>query len=148
VSHVLADNIGVPMHTMPSCKRPRKLSDIVSVLDIIQKHVDVDDYNYITMLLSLYDKTERKLAREQKKYTSKASLYSKTCHEIFEDFPLPLLGMSKIGMVLKRIELVTNESKTLSKNDFLSNTISKTFNLKIIEYATKNEKIVIQCSQL
>lgn len=147
MSHILADNIGVPLHIMSSWKRPRKLGDIVCVLDITQKHVDVDDYNYISMLLCLYDKTERKLAREQKKYTSKASLYSKTCHEIFEDFLLPLLGMSKIGIVLERIELVTNESKTLSKNDFLSDTISKIYNLQKIEYVAKNKKIVIQCSQ-
>jgi hypothetical protein len=132
---------------MPACKR-RKLTDIVAVLAEIQTHLHENDYNNIRILLAAYDRIEGQISRDQKKFTTKPTLYTKTCHYIFEHLPGPLLAISKVVAILERIEKVTLESKTLPRDSLLSVTILRVkaeVAQKIIE--DKN-KIIQECSQL
>jgi len=136
---------------MAGCKRQRKLSDIVSVLDeikilIAEKHTTT--YNHIKTLLAAYDKTESQIARDQKKYTPKHILYTKTCHFIFENLVTPLLAINKVIAILGRIDKVTSQSKTLPKDAALSDTILLIKTEMAREYTEKQNNIVQQCSQL
>jgi hypothetical protein len=132
---------------MPACKR-RRLIDIVSVLDEIKSLLNVQDYNSIKLLLAAYDKTEGQIARDQKKFTTKSTLYIKTCHYIFEQLPAPLLAISKVVAILNRIEKVTLESKTLPKDSLLSATILRIKSEMAHEITEEKNKIIQDCSQL
>jgi len=136
---------------MAGSKRPRKLTDIVAVLDEIQTLFRVNHtttYNNIKTLLAAYDKTESQIAREQKKYTPKHILYTKTCHFIFENLATPLLAINKVIAILGRIDKVTLQSKTLPKDAALSDTILLVKTEMAREYTEKQNTIVQQCSQM
>jgi len=136
---------------MAGCKRQRKLTDIVSVLDEIHSHLHINHittYNNIKTLLAVYDKTESQIAREQKKYTSKNILYTKTCHFVFENLATPLLAINKVISILGRIDKVTLQSKTLPKDAALSDTILLIKTEMAREYTENQNKIVQECSQL
>jgi len=133
---------------MPLCKRPRKLPDIVSVLDEIQQYVHIDDYNHIIILLSIYDQAENHIARANKKITTKSTLYTKTCAYIFESLPGPHFDILKILTILQRIEDVTLAAKTLPKDQQLSDIICSVKLKKIDECAQTRSKILKQTSQL
>ena len=136
---------------MAGCKRQRKLTDIVLVLDEIHSHLRINHittYNNIKRLLAAYDKTESHIAREQKKYTSKNILYTKTCHFVFENLATPLLAINKVICILGRIDKVTLQSKTLPKDAALSDTILLIKTEMAREYTENQNKIVQECSQL
>lgn len=133
---------------MPQCKRGRKLSDIVSVLDEIRHHVHVDDYNHIINLLSIYDQTATLIARNNKRVSSMLTLYTKTCHHIFESLPGPHLDIMKISTILQRIEDVTLTAKTLPKDKQLSDVIYSVKLKKNDEYVQKRSHILKQTSHL
>jgi len=136
---------------MAGCKRQRKLTDIVSVLDEIHSYLHINHittYNNIKTLLAVYDKTESQIAREQKKYTSKNILYTKTCHFVFENLATPLLAINKVISILGRIDKVTLQSKTLPKDAALSDTILLIKTEMAREYTENQNKIVQECSQL
>jgi len=136
---------------MAGCKRSRKLADIVAVLDEIQTHLRVNNittYNNIRTLLAAYDKTESQIARDQKKYTPKSTLYTKTCHFIFENLATPLLAINKVIAILSRIEKVTLESRTLPKHSALCDTVLRIKTEAMRAYTEQQENIVERCSQL
>jgi len=136
---------------MAGCKRTRKLTDIVSVLDEIQNHLRISNittYNHIKTLLAAYDKTESQIARDQKKYTSKSTLYTKTCHYIFENLAAPLLAINKVIAILGRIDKVTLESKTLAKDLALSDTVLRIKTEAAHAYTEQQDNTVQRCSQL
>jgi len=136
---------------MAGCKRSRKLTDIVAVLGEIQTHLRVNNtatYNNIKTLLAAYDKIESQIARDQKKYTPKSILYTKTCHFIFENLAKPILAIHKVIAILSRIDKVTLESKTLPKGSALSDTILRIKTEVMREYTEQQDNIVQQYSQL
>ena len=133
---------------MPLCKRPRKLPDIVSVLDEIQQYVHIDDYNHIIILLSIYDQAENHIARANKKITTKSTLYTKTCQHIFESLPAPHFDIIKILTILQRIEDVTLAAKTLPKDQQLSDLIHSVKLKKNDECVQTRTHILKQTSQL
>jgi len=129
---------------MAGCKRQRKLTDIVLVLDEIHSHLRINHittYNNIKRLLAAYDKTESHIAREQKKYTSKNILYTKTCHFIFENLATPLLAINKVISILSTIEKITLESKTLPKDSALSGIVLRIKTEAARAYTKEQENI-------
>jgi hypothetical protein len=133
---------------MPQTKRPRKMNDIVSVLDQVANYVNEQDYENIKMLLSVYDKIEAQITRQQKKFVSKVTLYTKTCHSIFEQLPGPLLAMCKVSTILDRVHEVMVSATTMSKEEEFSKVIHNMKTKSNNEYAQKKASIVQNCTQL
>ena len=114
----------------------------------IQPLLHINDYNTIKTLLAEYHKTESQITREKKMYNSKTKLYSKTCHCIFEYLTTPLLAISKVVAILNRIDKVTLESKTSTKDAILSATILRIKTSVAKEYTEQKIRIVQECSEV
>jgi len=99
---------------MPAQKRPRKFNYIVSLLQTLHSIVSKYDYDMIHDLLSVYDKVETQIAREQSRVLPKGALYNKACHAIFADLCQSSLASNHFLLIMQRIDEVTETSRSSS----------------------------------
>jgi len=133
---------------MPASKRVRQINDIVSLLGALQSCVQGPDYDEICRLLSIYDRTENQITREQKRAMSKAMLYAKTSHLIFTNLCNISLTSHRVVSTLQRIEEVVEASKRIPNQVLLSESISSIKRKSQSDREIQQQKIIHDCSQL
>jgi len=133
---------------MPAQKRPRKINDIVSLLQTLQTIVPKYDYDMIRGLLSTYDKVETQIAREEKRSMTKGLLYNKSCHHIFADLCQSSLVSNHFVLIMQRIDEVTQTSRSSSTNVVYNEEIASIRAKKGQDRCTQKEAIIQEYSHL
>jgi len=133
---------------MPPQKRPRKINDIVSLLQTLQTVVSKYDYDMIRDLLSLYDNVETRIAREQKRIMSKGTLYSNACHSIFAQLCQSSLVANHFLLIMQRIDELTETSRNSSTEALYNEAIASIRAKKGQDRCAQKEAIIHECSHL